>query len=283
VHATNFIVPPTRRPSVVTVHDCSFEHHPETVDPVVRRFGPLLRRAVARGVTVHVTTEYVAGEVEDIYGPGLRDAGRVEVVPFGVPALGVPAPASRELAALADAGPYVLALGTLEPRKNLATLVRAFGLIGRNHPEVRLVLAGRDGPARPEIDIAASALPPEVGARVVFAGEVDDGARRSLLERARLLAYPSVYEGFGFPMLEAMTLGVPVLAARAGALPEVAGDAAELADPADVDALAVGLDRLLGDDARRRDLIARGHVRVRSFSWDESAQRLSALYRRLAG
>jgi glycosyltransferase involved in cell wall biosynthesis len=201
------------------------------------------------------------------------------VVPFGIPALG---PSEPPPAAADTARPYVLALGTLEPRKNLPMLVRAFGAVASDHPDVRLVLAGRDGPARPAVDAALSTLPTDVRARVVFTGPVDDGERRGLLERARLLAYPSLYEGFGFPMLEAMTLGVPVLSARAGAHPEVAGDAAELADPTDLDALAVGLDRLLTDEARRRELVERGHARVRAFSWDDAARGLSALYRRLA-
>jgi glycosyltransferase involved in cell wall biosynthesis len=286
VHATNFIAPPTRRPSIVTVHDCSFEHYPQTVDTVVRRFGPVLRRAVARGITVHVTTEYVAGEVDAIYGPGLRDAGRLTVVPFGVPTLGgrpEPEAASPSVPAVPASGrPYVLALGTLEPRKNLAALVRAFGAVATGHPDVQLVLAGRDGPARPAVDAAVAALPAGVGERVVIAGSVADGARRDLLAGARVLAYPSLYEGFGFPMLEAMTLGVPVLAARAGALPEVAGDAAELADPTDVDALAAALGRLLTDETRRRELVERGHARVRTFRWDDTARGISALYRRLA-
>jgi glycosyltransferase involved in cell wall biosynthesis len=283
VHATNFIVPPSRRPAVVTVHDCSFDLFPETVDAVVGRFGPVLRRAIARGAVVHVTTEHVAGEVEDTFGPGLREAGRIAVVPFGVPALGPPTPMPAALATLVAGGPYVLAIGTLERRKNMAALVRAFGSVATHHPDVRLIVAGRDGNARPAVDAAITALPPAVRQRVVLTGPVGDGGRRSLLEGARLLAYPSLYEGFGFPMLEAMTLGVPVLAARAGALPEVAGDAAELADPRDPDELAAALDRLLGDDGRREDLVARGHERVRSFSWDLAARGLSELYDRLAG
>jgi glycosyltransferase involved in cell wall biosynthesis len=283
VHATNFIVPPSRRPSLVTVHDCSFVLFPETVDAVVARFAAVLRRAIGRGVTVHVTTEFVAGEVEDIFGPGLRAAGRIAIVPFGVPALGPPVPMPAALGALANVGPYVLALGTLEHRKNLAALVAAFGAVAARQADIRLIVAGRDGNARPLVDAAIAALPPAVRTRVVLAGAVGDGGRRGLLERARLLAYPSLYEGFGFPMLEAMALGVPVLAARAGALPEVAGDAAELADPRDTDALAAALDRLLGDPGRRDELVARGRARVRAFSWDAAARGLSAVYDRLAG
>ena len=277
VHATNFIAPPSRRPVVVTVHDCSFELFPDTIDAVVRRFGAVLRRAIVRGVTVHVTTEYVAGEVEDTFGPGLRAAGRIAVVPFGVPGLGPPTPLPAPLAELAGAAPYVLALGTLERRKNVAALVRAFGSVAAHLPEARLIVAGRDGNARPAIDAAIAALPRDVRARVVLAGPVGDGGRRGLLERAQLVAYPSLYEGFGFPMLEAMTLGVPVLAARAGALPEVAGDAAELADPRDPDQLAAALDRLLRDDGRRRELVALGRERVKSFSWDGAARAQRAL------
>lgn len=281
VHATNFLVAPTRLPTLVTVHDCSFALFPETVDAVVAQFGVILRRAVRRGVTVHVTTEQVAGEVEDLYGPGLRDSGRLAVVPFAVPDLGPSGSMPSRIAALAGQ-PFVLALSRIEPRKNHAALVRAFGAVADRHPDVRLVVAGPDGAARPALDDAVAALPAAVRGRVVLPGALDDSERRALLEHAVLLAYPSLYEGFGFPVLEAMTVGTPVLASRNGAIAEVAAGAAELVDVRNDGVLADALDHLLGDATRRSQLAALGRVRAAEFSWDRTARGLTELYARLS-
>ena len=117
--------------------------------------------------------------------------------------------------------------------------------------------------------------------RVVLAGPVSDAGRRALLENATLLAYPSIYEGFGFPVLEAMTAGVPVVAARAGSIPEVAGDAALLFEPTNEPDLADKMNRVMTDDATRSELIARGRDRVHAFSWDHTARALASCYRRV--
>ncbi len=117
---------------------------------------------------------------------------------------------------------------------------------------------------------------------MVLAGGVSDAGRRALLEQATLLAYPSIYEGFGFPVLEAMTAGVPVVAARAGSIPEVAGDAALLVEPTNEQGLADEMDRVITDDATRSELIARGRDRVHAFSWDHTARALASCYRTIA-
>jgi glycosyltransferase involved in cell wall biosynthesis len=282
LHATNYLAPPSALPTLVTVYDCSFVRFPELCTPQVRAFAPALRRAIARGATVHTSSAFVAAEIDDLFGPGLRDAGRVVVVPLGVPpvpAAGTVPPALR--ARIGDA-PYVLAIGTLEPRKNLPALVRAFASVAQEDGDVRLVIAGKDAEARADVDAAIAALGPATRARVVLAGPVDDATRGGLLTGATVVAYPSVYEGFGFPVLEAMACGVPVVSTRAGAIPEVAGDAALLVEPHDVDALAAALARLLTDGARRAELVARGTARVQQFSWATTAARLADVYRSLA-
>ena len=283
LHATNYIAPPVRRPTIVTVNDCGFELFPETVDRVVARFGPVIRKALDRGATLHVTTHHVAGEVEAIYGPGLVAAGRVAVVPWALPELGPPGPLDPTLAARLAGKPYVLLIGTLEPRKNVPRFVSAFGLAAADHPDVQLVIAGRDGTGAEAVTAAIAALPLDSRDRVVRAGMVSRGARRTLLDQATVLAYPSLYEGFGLPMLEAMSIGVPVLAARAGALPEVSGGAAELADPLDVAAMAAALDHLLSDKEHTDRLVELGRARVDDFSWAATARGLSDLYTRVAG
>ncbi|MCU1429153.1 MAG: glycosyltransferase [Actinomycetia bacterium] len=282
LHATNYLAPPSRLPTVVTVYDLSFVRYPELCTPEVRAFEPALRRAIARGAVVHTSSEFVAGEIEEVFGPGLRAADRVAVVPLGVPRLGhttrLPDSLRRQLAG----APYILTIGTLEPRKNFAALVRAFATVAANDASLRLVIAGKDGPARASVDAALAALTPDARDRVVLAGPVDDAARLALLDGAVVVAYPSVYEGFGLPVLEAMSRGVPVVTTVAGAIPEVAGDAALMVEPDDIDALASAIVRAVHDDALRRDLAERGRARVQQFSWSATATGLAALYRRLA-
>jgi len=282
VHATNYLAPPSRLPTLVSVYDCSFVRYPELCTPEVRALVPIVRRAIARGATVHTSSEFVATEIDELFGPGLRSSGRLVVIPLGVPPLGTAARMPADVAAIVGDAPYVLAIATLEPRKNLPHLVGAFGSLATHHPELRLVIAGRDGPARPAVDDAIARLAPDAARRVVLAGQVDDAGRRALLNRAAVLAYPSIYEGFGFPLLEAMSADVPVVAARAGSIPEVAGDAALLVEPADDDELAAAIDRLLADDTIRAELVARGRDRLGAFSWTETARSLAACYRRLA-
>jgi glycosyltransferase involved in cell wall biosynthesis len=282
LHATNYLAPPSRLPTLVTVYDCSFVRYPELCTPEVRAFEPALRRAVRRGVTIHTSSTFVAGEIEELFGPGLRDAGRIVVVPLGVPHLEGDAVLAPAVSARLDGASYVLAIGTLEPRKNLPRLVAAFGAVAARQPDVRLVIAGKDGEDRPAVDAAVDALPSDIRRRVVLTGAVDAPTRRALLRDAAVVAYPSLYEGFGFPVLEAMASAVPVVAARAGAIPEVAGDAALLVEPTDVDALADAMERALIDEELSTQLVARGRARAREYSWSRTAAALDAVYRRLA-
>jgi glycosyltransferase involved in cell wall biosynthesis len=176
----------------------------------------------------------------------------------------------------------VLALGTREPRKNLARLVEAFGLVHAEHPDLALVLVGQDGPDRPNIDAALAALDPSAAEQVLLTDWVSEDQRAGVLARARALAYPSLDEGFGFPLLEAMQAGVPVVAAAAGAIPEVAADAALLVDPHDAPALAAALIAATTDDDVGARLVAAGRARVAAFSWTRSAEAFAALYREAA-
>jgi glycosyltransferase involved in cell wall biosynthesis len=282
VHATNYLAPPSRLPTLVSIYDCSFARYPELCTPEVRAFEPIVRRAVARGATVHTGSQFVADEIEEIFGPGLRAAGRLVVIPLGVPELADESELPPEIADRLDGAPFVLAIGTVEPRKNYPHLVSAFGAVAARHDDLSLVIAGPDGPARAETDAALESLERGIRQRVILAGPVSDRAKRGLLAGATVLAYPSLYEGFGFPVLEAMTAGVPVVAARAGSIPEVAGDAALLVEATDEEALAGALDQVVSDEELRRELVARGHDRVRAFSWSDTARALASCYRQLA-
>lgn len=282
LHATNFVTPPSRLPTLVTVHDCTFALHPETVSPLVRRFGDVLRRATDRGASFHTPTAAVAQEVEQVLGPGLLAAGRIVPVHWGLPALPEPRPLSAGLAAIVGGAPYVLSMGTLDRRKNLDVLVRAFGDVAAGLPDLRLVLAGADGSGTEEVAAAAAALPAAVQERVVRAGPVSEDDRVALLVGCAALAYPSRYEGFGLPVLEAMAAGVPVVAGCSPAVEEVAGGAALLVDPSEAAGMAAAIATAVGDDSARRRLVEDGRARASAFTWEATARGLAGVYRRMA-
>ena len=273
VHATNFVAPPSRAPVVVTVHDLAFAHSPELCRPETLAYEPLLRQAIERGAVVHTVSDFVAAEVRDYFA--LPDE-RVVRIYAGIAATGSGDASSGQK--LAGGSSYIVAMGTIEPRKNLPVLVRAFDVVAADHEDALLVVAGPDGWGAQAFDDAVSHA--RFGERVRRLGYVTNAERADLLAGASVLAYPSLYEGFGHPPFEAMAAGVPVVTARAGALPEAVGDAALLVDPTDVDALADALSRVLDDPALRAVLVSRGHERVQEFSWASAVDEFVALYGR---
>jgi glycosyltransferase involved in cell wall biosynthesis len=274
-HGTNFVPPPARVPVVVTLHDLTFVKFPELCTADALQYPTLIRRALARGAVVHTISDFVAGEVRDEFG--LAPDRVVRVYP-GVPsARGGNAHDGRRIA---GADRYLLAVGTIEPRKNLPVLVAAFDQVATTDPDLVLVVAGQNGWGTAEFDAACARASSR--ARIRRLGYVSTANRRDLLAGSQLLAYPSRYEGFGFPPLEAMSVGTPVVGSRAGALPEVIGEAAVLVDADDPDELAAALARVLSDASVREDLVARGRRRIEHFSWVTAADQLVELYRRLA-
>ena len=279
VHGTNFVVPPTRRAaSVMSVHDLTPVHHPELCDAATLAYPGLIRRALARGAWVHTDSEYVAGEVIEAFG---ADPDRVRVVHPGVPELPVlgDSEATTVRASVLPAGiaRYCLAVGTAEPRKDLPGLVRAFGVVAASHPDLSLVLAGPPGWGEDALSAAVAASPARD--RIVRTGWVEPRELAALLSGATVLAFPSLYEGFGFPPLQAMRAGVPVVATGAGSLSEVLGDGAVLVDAGDQDQLTQALDECLGDEALRQRLVAAGRTRAAQFTWERCGAGLEALYR----
>lgn len=276
VHGPNFVVPPSAPArEVLTVHDLTVLHYPEMCTRDALQYPTLIRRALGRGALVHAVSEAVGAEVVDAFGV---EAERVVVVPNGVTAPGEADPARGHL--LTGAERYVLALGTVEPRKDLPTLVRAFAAVAADDPDLSLVVAGPEGWGEAAFRAAVDAC--GVAERVRRLPWLPEDDRAAVLHGASVLAYPSVYEGFGLPPLEAMAAGVPVVTTTAGALPEVVGEAARTVTPGDADALAVALHDVLGDPALRSRLAAAGRDRAARYSWDDTAAGIAALYRRLA-
>ena len=279
VHGTNYVVPPSKVPSVVTVHDCSFVTRPDFVNDTVRAFVPVVGRAVARGDLVHTPSAFVAGEVRQLFGAAPE---QVHVIPHGPPLERRHAPPAKRGQGVTNGRPYILALATREPRKNLPRLVEAFGLVHAEQPDLALVLVGPDGPDQANVESAIRRLPPIAATSVVVRPWMDDDDRAAVLAGAAVLAVPSHDEGFGLPLLEAMQFDVPIVAARAGALPEVAGDAAVYADQRDATALATALASVVSDDALRQRLVAAGRRRLAEYSWERTAAAFTDLYREAA-
>lgn len=282
IHGTNYVVPPSDIPRVVSVYDCWFLRNPGRASADVRRAGQVLRRSIATGALVHTSSRATAAALLELF-----PSADVTAVPLGV----LPVPDAPERAPISGvtARRYVLSIGTIERRKNLPNLIRAFARIDHAvagadpGDDLLLVIAGSDGDDRAAVDDAIDEVGSAVAARIVLTGRIDESGRAWLLRHASVLAYPSLDEGFGFPLLDAMQVGVPVVASDAGSIPEVAGDAALLAAPDDVDALAAGLSAAIGDEAVRARLVRAGAARWPTFTWAACAEGMTDLYRRAAG
>ncbi len=279
VHGTNFVVPPTARAATVaSVHDLTPLRHPELCDQATLAYPGLIGRAIRRGAWIHTDSAFVAAEVVEAFGV---DPARVRVVNPGVPEL--PSVAEADVAETLrrilppGTGRHCLSVGTAEPRKDLPGLVRAFSSVADRHPDVALVLAGPPGWGEAALIAAVEASPAR--SRIVRTGWLDQRDLAALMGSAVLLAYPSLYEGFGFPPLQAMQAGVPVIATRAGSLAEVLGDAAILVEPREEAALAAALDAVLSDEALQDRLVAAGTAWASRYSWGRCGEGLEALYR----
>jgi glycosyltransferase involved in cell wall biosynthesis len=276
VFAPNFVPPPTRsRNLVLTIHDLAFRKFPETAPLATRRWLQRLNRALKQASEIVVPSEATRRDLLELYPV---DGERVTVIHHGVDRDRIK-PASEEEVERARQrhgvkGRYLFFLGGLEPRKNLPKLVRAYA---RSDVDAALVIAGAsvswNPEGRDELEEALKALPDDVRRRVVLTGYLGTREKAALLTGAEALAFPTLYEGFGFPLLEAMACGTPILTSNVSSLPEVAGDAALLVDPLDEEAIAQGIGRIIGDAAFRQRLIEAGNRRIEQFDWDTSARK----------
>ena len=268
VHSPSPLLIPTRRAArLITIHDVDFLRHPERGTREIRRDYPVLARAHAhRADGVVVPSAHTGDEVaRRLEVP--RD--RIVICPNGAP--------DWPARARPPATGHLLFVGTIAPRKNVDRLLTAYAQVCERRPDTPpLVLAGQSTPESSQT-LARLTCPPLAG-HVRHEGYVDEPRLRKLYEEAVLLVLPSLDEGFGIPALEAMTVGVPVIAAARGALPEVVGDAGLLVDPLDVSALAAALERVVRDDQLRDRLSVAGAARARRFSWRASADALTGAY-----
>jgi glycosyltransferase involved in cell wall biosynthesis len=269
--------PPRRErgapPAAMFVHDLAFRVRPQEVPWQQRAYlGSILAPALRRAAAVLVPSEVTRADLLEHYAlPGLAD--RVHLVTPGVGLGSVPPGALPE--GLSEG--FLLAVGTIEPRKNYPRLLAAYRRLKARGVTVPLVVVGRVGWAYGD---ALEELRAEPG--VCLLGHVDDATLRALYRGAAALALPSLYEGFGLPLLEAMSEGLPALAGAAGALPSLAGDAALLVDPLDVEAITDGLGRLLEDGGLRQQLSSAGRRRAEQYSWEAAAAATWQILERIA-
>ena len=279
-HATEHLLPRIPRArTVFTLHDTAYllfpQHHLPRNRIFLRLMMPRFLRQADRIIAVSENTRREALRSYDL------DPERIDVIPEGVDErfrADVDPGAVEEIRGRYALPPrFVLSIGTIEPRKNLATLLEAFVAVRGRHPDVGLVIAGGRGWMYESFFERLRQLGLERDA--VLTGYVPDGDVPALLNAAEVFAFPSEFEGFGLPPLEAMACGVPVLSSNAASLPEVVGDAGVLLPPRDVRAWVQALDSLLGDPAPRAELRAAGLARSRRFTWSAAARRTLEVYR----
>jgi glycosyltransferase involved in cell wall biosynthesis len=275
-------------PTVVTVHDVIQLVLPQYQALARQRvyFG-LVTRALRRATAIITVSECSRQDLVRTVGIPIE---RVFVVENAIPETLQPVTDEAALAAVrAHHGltqPFVLYLGANDLRKNLNRLIRAYAALPRALRDAyQLVVAGRqwphDHPLYPDPKLVVREL--GIQGRVVFTGGIPEAEKAALLSAATVFAFPSLYEGFGLPVLEAMACGTPVLTAHSSSLPEVTGDAAVLVDPTSVEAISTGLAGLLESPSMRRDLSERGRARAARYRWSEVAERTVEVYRRAAG
>jgi alpha-1,3-rhamnosyl/mannosyltransferase len=281
-HEPNYVLRPFTGPAVTTIHDLGWLHFPHTLKTATRRIMergmPQTLRRAAHFITV---SRFVAEELTREFG---IQPDRISVTPLGVDSRFRPFDVveSRLLMDRLDLvhGRYLLAVGTLEPRKNLSALVNAYGgLPTRLQERVPLVLAGGRGWGEA---LGAHAARLQRAGRIRLLGYVSESDLVLLYAGAACFIMPSLYEGFGIPILEAMASGVPVVTSNRSAMPEVAGDAALLVDPDDITSIRDAVRQLLEDSSLCQRLVRAGLARASTFSWQQTVDSTLAVYRQIS-
>jgi glycosyltransferase involved in cell wall biosynthesis len=279
-HGPNFQMPPTRRAaSVLTIHDLVFLVHPEMAIPSsVRHFGPRIRHYAGRADIIAADSNATARDIVEQLG---TPSEKVQTVYPG--ATCIPKSTEEQINIVRQryniGELYILFVGAIEPRKNLSRLMKAFEVSGL-HRDFQLVLAGPEGWHMEQFHGTLNAL--ACKDRVRWLRYVSDRDLAALYSGATFFAYPSLLEGFGLPILEAMSVRCPVMTSNVSSMPEVAGEAAVYVEPLAIDSIADGMKRLAGDSELRKWLAELGRQRTALFTWERTAREMIAIYRRAA-
>ena len=282
-HSPDFVLPPVlgNIPTLLTVHDLSFVHFADVYVPsLVSYLNKVVPWSVRRATHILADSEATKRDLVEIYDVS---AEKITTLYAGVSPHFLPVTKEKQFRSVRQkynlgSNPYIFSVGTVQPRKNYRMLIQAFAPLAKQFPH-NLAIAGGKGWLFDEIlaEIEAQGLT----GRVRFLGFVDDVDLPTLYSDATLFMIPSIYEGFGIPILEAMACGVPVVASNASCLPEVVGDAGMLLDPNDTQAWTETMRSLLTDATQRARLVGKGALQGRKFSWQKSAEQLIALYHQL--
>jgi glycosyltransferase involved in cell wall biosynthesis len=274
LHGMNYVVPPTKLPRIVTVYDCWALLNPTQCSPVINHSMNALRRSIQTGAVIHASSYATSSNLHELF-----PQARIETIHLGAPPRRDVETSIRPTA-LNDFSnaPFIVAVGTIEKRKNYRRLIEAFATAAQEIPELHLVIAGSHGDDSSELNQSLDLLPKEIVQHIHLIGRLSDENIGWLYQHATAMAYPSLDEGFGFPLLEAMSEQLPIVGSTRGSIPEVAGSAALLVDPLDVDALAVAITKVVTDSALRAQLQYAAVEQYNKFSWDKTARQLINLY-----
>lgn len=282
-HATDFTLPPTLpgTKTILTVHDLSYVRTPETAPPVLKAYlDRTVPWSVRRATHVIADSHATKADLVELYE---TPPEKITVLHSGVNPLYTPIHAPQRLHEVREKygipldKPYIFSIGTVQPRKNYARLVEALVALGPRYKDIQLVIAGGKG----WLDAPIFEVVQRLGAedRVHFTGYVEDIDVPALYSGALCTGYVSLYEGFGFPVLESMACGTPVVTSNVSSLPEVAGEAALTVDPYDIEAIADALQKLIDNPSLHEQLVQAGFQQVRHFTWEATAHHLLDIYR----
>lgn len=278
LYSPDFLLPPTRaKRTLVTVHDLSYVRLPDCFpEPLLNYLNRAVPRALERADLILADAQSTRQDLHGVYRVPLE---KIRVLYSGVDSRFNPDVSEESRArvqALTQGKPYILSVSTIQPRKNYARLIHAFQLLISNFQlpisNLQLIIAGSKGWMYEEIFDTVKQL--NLQDRVLFPDFFSDDDLPALYAGASLFAYPSLYEGFGLPVVEAMACGVPVISSNASSLPEVAGNAALYFAPRDVEGMAAAMHQALTNESLRADLRAKGILQAKKFSWDKAAREL---------
>lgn len=284
-HFFNFIVPPRIKGKVITtIHDMTYELYPETMDKRnLKRIKDDIQYSVDRSDKIITVSESSKNDIIKFLNV---DESKIEIVYNGVDYEKFNKYYTEDIKLIVRnkynlPQNYILYMGTLEPRKNIDSIIEAFALIKKQEDfdNIKLVIAGKKGWLFEDIFNLVDKL--NLKDHVIFTDYVDETDKPIIYNMAKLFVFPSLYEGFGIPVLEAMASSVPVITSNMSSLPEVAGDAAILVNPKDIEDIAKNMIKILSDDDLKNELVRKGYIQAQKFTWEASAEKLYNIYKEI--